>query len=72
VQPAALAQTICAATVTWVVVHSDNLRRYPELARGSEVARHGDTLLWRVPGRASGASAADCPVTPSANSPDKL
>jgi 4-amino-4-deoxy-L-arabinose transferase-like glycosyltransferase len=69
VQPAGLASAICGKAVTWVVVHSDNLRRYPELAQGSEVARHRDTLLWRVAGPANGA---ECPGAPSANSPDKL
>jgi hypothetical protein len=72
VQPASLPQTLCTATVTWVVAHSDNLRRHPELARGAEVARHDNTVLWRVPGRGPGVNAADCPGTPSANSPDKL
>ena len=71
--PAALAQMICSAPVVWVVGHSENLRRYPELSRGTEIARRGETLLLRVPGRSSASlSAAGCPETPSANSTDKL
>lgn len=69
VQPASLAKAICSRAVTWVVVHADILRRYPELAAGSEVARHGDTLLLRVPGTVN---MADCPGMPSVSSPDKL
>ncbi|MEO8654900.1 MAG: glycosyltransferase family 39 protein, partial [Ramlibacter sp.] len=72
VEPSVLPQALCAQSVTWVVVHLDNVQRYPELARGAVVAREGKTLLWRVAGRAPGVSAADCPGMPSANSPDKL
>jgi 4-amino-4-deoxy-L-arabinose transferase-like glycosyltransferase len=68
IEPDALPRTLCGKAVTWVVLHSENLRRYPELARGSEVARHGNTLLLRVP---AAVSRADCPGMPSVSSPDK-
>ena len=71
--PASLPQILCSAPVIWVVGHSKNVGRYPELSHATEIARHGETLLLRVPGRSPASlSAAGCPETPSANSTDRL
>jgi hypothetical protein len=70
--PAELSDTICHATTTWVVGYYTKVLFEPALAHATQIARNGETVLWRVPGR-SGApvSAASCPEMPSANSTSK-
>ena len=65
--PTTLPLLVCNAPATWLVGHPTLVKRYPVLASAVEIARKGNTMLWRLPGRGS-LSAADCPQTPSANS----
>jgi 4-amino-4-deoxy-L-arabinose transferase-like glycosyltransferase len=70
--PAELADTICNATTTWVVGYYTKVLLEPALSHATQVARSGETVLWRVPGRSAGLlSAASCPEMPSANSISK-
>jgi hypothetical protein len=65
--PTSLPLLVCNAPATWLVGHPALVKRYPLLASAVEIARKGNTVLWRLPGRGS-LSAADCPQRPSANS----
>jgi 4-amino-4-deoxy-L-arabinose transferase-like glycosyltransferase len=70
--PSALPSSICRAPTTWLIGHPSMMERYPALSAATEIARNGNTVLWRLTRRESGPlSAADCPGTPSANSTGK-
>jgi len=69
--PAELGDTVCNATTTWVVGYYAHVSM-PALAKATQIARSGATVLWRVPGRSTApVSAGSCPQTPSANSTNK-
>jgi 4-amino-4-deoxy-L-arabinose transferase-like glycosyltransferase len=70
--PAELADIVCDATTTWVVGYYTKVLVEPALAHATQIARSGNTVLWRVPGRsAEPISAASCPEMPSGNSTNK-
>jgi 4-amino-4-deoxy-L-arabinose transferase-like glycosyltransferase len=67
--PTDLPGVLCSGPATWLVGDAKLPQRYPVLASATEMARKNTTVLWRLPGRASGPlSAAGCRETPSANS----
>jgi 4-amino-4-deoxy-L-arabinose transferase-like glycosyltransferase len=70
--PSELGDTICNATTTWVLGYYTKVLLEPALAHATQIARSGETVLWRVPGRsAAPVNAASCPEMPSANSTSK-
>jgi 4-amino-4-deoxy-L-arabinose transferase-like glycosyltransferase len=72
VMPAQVPSIICAAGTTWVMGHTSMPAHYPALAGAEQVAKSGDTVLWRIE-RHTGTpvNAVACPGTPSENSAGK-
>jgi 4-amino-4-deoxy-L-arabinose transferase-like glycosyltransferase len=63
---------LCGAGTTWVMGHLSMMAHYPALAQAQEIAKSGETVLWRMPAPTSTAlNAAACPGTPSENSAGK-
>jgi hypothetical protein len=53
----------------WIVGAVSALPQHPELAGATEIARHGETVLWRLQARSPASlTAAGCPEMPSENS----
>jgi 4-amino-4-deoxy-L-arabinose transferase-like glycosyltransferase len=72
VTPAQVPSIICSAGITWVIGHASMTARYPALASAPQVARSGETVLWRTQARSAGAiKPGDCPGMPSENSTGK-
>ena len=47
-QPEALASSLCAGTVSWVVGSSEMTGTHPFLTEAAEAARQRDTRLWMI------------------------
>jgi 4-amino-4-deoxy-L-arabinose transferase-like glycosyltransferase len=72
VAPVQVPSIICGPGTTWVMGHVSMPDLYPVLAAAKEIARTGDTVLWRIqPGTVPPLNAAACPGTPSGNSAGK-
>jgi 4-amino-4-deoxy-L-arabinose transferase-like glycosyltransferase len=66
VLPSSLPGLLCTGKATWLVGDASMAARYPVLSAAEVVARHRDTVLWRL--AAQPLTAAPCRGTPSASS----
>ena len=62
--PAALPALACASSTTWLLGNYKIMPRYPMLAHAAEIARNGETVLWRLPGQSAAFRAAHCAENP--------